>query len=113
MFSNPNNTNRRKRRSFFLLFIPVLFFVFTAIVMLLWNAVLPGVLHVNPLTYWQAAGLLVLCRILFGSFRFGGGPPRRFDGPPAHLKDKWMNMTDEEKRKFREEWKKRCDQRKQ
>ncbi|MEJ7823216.1 MAG: hypothetical protein WKF85_12900 [Chitinophagaceae bacterium] len=113
MFPNRNNTNRRKRRFFFLFFIPFLFLVFTSIVMLLWNAILPAVLHINTLTFWQAAGLLVLCRILFGGFKFWSGSPRRFGGPPAHLKDKWMNMTDEEKAKFREEWKKRCEQRKQ
>ncbi len=114
MFRNRNNINRRKKRFFFLFFIPVLFLVFTSIVMLLWNAILPVVLHVNTLTFWQAAGMLVLCRILFGGFRFGGGSPRhRFGGPPAHLKDKWTKMTDEEKTKFREEWKKRCDQRRQ
>jgi hypothetical protein len=113
MFRNRNNISRRKRKLLFLFFIPVLFFVFTSIVMFLWNAILPSVLHVNTLTFWQAAGLLVLCRLLFGSFRFLPGGPRRFSGPPAHLKDKWMNMSDEEKRKFREEWKKRCEQRKQ
>jgi hypothetical protein len=81
--------------------------------MLLWNATLPNLLHVNTLTYWQAAGLLALCRILFGGLRFGGRPYGKFGGPPSHLRDKWMNMTDEEKKKFREEWKKRCEQRKQ
>ena len=112
MFRNPNNTNRRKRRFFFLFFIPVLFLVFASIVMFLWNATLPAILNLNTITFWQAAGLLVLCRILFGGFRFGGSR-RGFGGPPAHLRDKWMNMTDEEKKKFREEWKKRCEQRKQ
>jgi hypothetical protein len=113
MFPNRNNINRRKRKFFFLFFFPVLFFVLTSIVMLLWNATLADVLNINTLSFWQAAGLLVLCRLLFGGFRFGGGPRRGFGGPPAHLRDKWMNMTDEEKTKFREEWKKRCDRRKQ
>ncbi len=113
MFPNRNNINRRKRKFFFLFFFPVLFFVLTSIVMLLWNAILPGLLNVSTLSFWQAAGLLALCRILFGGFRFGGGARHRFGGPPAHLRDKWMNMTDEEKTKFREEWKKRCDRRKQ
>ncbi|MBA2762501.1 MAG: hypothetical protein H0U39_11185 [Segetibacter sp.] len=113
MFRNRNNINRRKKRFFFLFFIPVLFLVFTSILMLLWNAILPAVLHVNTLTFWQAAGLLVLCRILFGGFKFWSGGTRRFGGRPSLLKDKWMKMTDEEKAKFREEWKKRCDQRRQ
>jgi len=85
--------------------------IFGAIVMLLWNAILPPVTHVNELTYWQAVGLLVLCRILFGGFRGrpgGFGPPGPWrHGPP--WRQKWMNMTDDEKAKFKEEWKRRCE----
>ncbi len=112
MLRNTNNTNRRRRRLFFFAFLAVLFFVLSAVVMQLWNNILPAVLHVNTVTYWQAAGLLLLCRILFRGFK-PGGYPHRFGGPPPHLKDKWMHMSDEEKIKFREEWKKRCEQRKQ
>ncbi len=44
------------------------------VVMLLWNAVMPAVLAgARVMDYWQALGLLVLCRILFGGFRGGGG----------------------------------------
>ena len=52
-------------------------------VMLLWNnivvRVIPGVRNLN---YWQALGLLVLCRILFGGFRGGFGPGFRPGRPP-------------------------------
>ena len=43
--------------------------VFSAIVMLLWNSILPSVLHVGTITFWQAAGLLLLAKLLFGGFR--------------------------------------------
>ena len=43
-----------------------LFVVFSLIVMLLWNAVMPELLGVGSLNYLQAAGILLLCRILFG-----------------------------------------------
>jgi hypothetical protein len=44
------------------------------IVMLLWNALVPGVFPgVRTLDYREALGLLVLSRILFGGFRGGGG----------------------------------------
>ena len=42
---------------------------FTAVVMLLWNSILPVVLHAGAITFWQAAGLLILARLLFGGFR--------------------------------------------
>jgi hypothetical protein len=102
---------RRRRRFFFFPLIPIAAALLLGlIVMLLWNAILPQVVNAAPLSYWQAVGLLVLCRILFGSF-FKGRP--QFNSRSgwrggAPWRSKWMNMSEEEKAKFREEWKKRC-----
>lgn len=103
-----------KRRFFF--FIPFMIaaavLVFGGLVMWLWNNILPPVLGVGMLTFWQAVGLLILCRILFGGFRGrpGGGP--RGGGPGwgkmRHLRHRWMNMSDEEREQFRSEWRERC-----
>jgi len=101
---------RRGRPPIFLLFFVVMLLLLSAVVMLLWNAILPPLLHVGNINYGQSVGLLVLCRILFGGFRFGG-PPRKSFGPSNHLRDKWMNMSDEEKAQFRSEWQKRCGKR--
>ena len=43
--------------------------LFSGLVMLLWNGILPAVLHVSAITLWQAAGILLLSKILFGGFR--------------------------------------------
>ena len=43
------------------------------IVMLLWNWLAPTLFGLNTITFWQAFGLLALCRILFGGFGGGGG----------------------------------------
>jgi Ca2+/H+ antiporter, TMEM165/GDT1 family len=83
--------------------------VFSGIVMLLWNALLPELFHFPVISFWQALGLLILTKLLFGGFR-GGGPGR------GRLKDKlkdkmnqrWMNMTPEEKEKFKQDWGRRC-----
>jgi len=65
------------------------------VVMLLWNAIVPGLfLGVRSLDYRQALGLLVLSRILFGGFRGRGGMPGR----------RWQrleNLTPEERARFR------------
>jgi hypothetical protein len=46
-----------------------------AVVRLLWNALLPPLFGWPAVTFWQALGLLVLCRILFGGMgRHCGGP---------------------------------------
>ncbi|HEY6046076.1 MAG TPA: hypothetical protein VIU65_05690, partial [Pyrinomonadaceae bacterium] len=46
--------------------------VFSAIggvvVMLLWNWLAPELFGLRTITFWQAFGLLALCRILFGGF---------------------------------------------
>ena len=102
-----------RKRLFFELpffFIPILL-VAGLIVMLLWNAILPAAVHASRLNYWQATGLLILCRILFGSFRGrpGGNRPDMFRrGPGPAWREKWKNMSDEDRVKFREEWKRRC-----
>ncbi|MEM1135868.1 MAG: hypothetical protein AAGI07_08500 [Bacteroidota bacterium] len=73
--------------------------------MALWNLILPEVLGVKFITYWQALGLLLLSRILFGGFRFGAwGNPYKSN----YRKRKWMKMSDEERARLRAEWKKRC-----
>ena len=99
---------KRRGRRFFFFFILAGLFAFAAIVMLLWNAILPDLLRVSPINYWQSLGLLVLCRILFGGFRFGshhrGRPPFANRG----FREKFMNMTEEERDTFNREWKERC-----
>jgi hypothetical protein len=43
------------------------------VVKLLWNGLLPALFGFPVITFWQAIGLLVLCRILFGGFGRHGG----------------------------------------
>src|SRR2546422_9255661 len=55
--------------------------IFTAIggglVMLLWNWLAPALFGLRLITFWQAIGLLALCRILFGGFGLGSGGERQ------------------------------------
>lgn len=87
------------------LLIPLFVIAFLAlagtIVMLLWNNVLTVVLHVQAINFWQAAGILVLCRILFGGFKGPGGPGRW----RGRMFEKWEEMSPEERERFRERWK--------
>ena len=80
-------------------------FVFGSIVMLLWNALMPVIFHLPLISFWQALGLLILTKILFGGFR-GGGP--RAQWKKDKLKDAWKNMTPEQKEKLKSEWGRRC-----
>ena len=76
--------------------------LFTYAVYALWNGVLVDVLGVKVITYWQALGLLVLSKILFGGFPGRGGRC----GPPwrKHMRSKhWESLTPEQREKMREE----------
>ncbi|OIQ15799.1 MAG: hypothetical protein BM557_10890 [Flavobacterium sp. MedPE-SWcel] len=58
----------------FMLFVPLiigLIFGISALVMWLWNAILPDLIGVNEVGYWQAMGLLLLSKILFGGLGSG------------------------------------------
>jgi len=104
--------NRKKRKLFSLFIIPLVFLALAGIVMMLWNSILPDVIHATVINYWQALGLLVLSRILFGGFGFHRG--ERDHHPFARsgeMRKKWAQMTEEEKQKFREEYKARCEHR--
>jgi hypothetical protein len=75
-------------------------------VMWLWNAILPQVVGVQPIDFWQALGLFVLCRILFGGFKGGGGG--RHGQRMRWRRERWMNMSAEERAQMREQWQARC-----
>ena len=48
-------------------------FIGGEVVRLLWNWLLPPLFGWRQIAFWQALGLLALCRILFGGFGFHGG----------------------------------------
>ena len=49
--------------------------VFGLILMSLWNWLAPAVFGVRTITFWQAVGILILSKMLFGGF--GGRPGHR------------------------------------
>lgn len=74
-------------------------FIGGEIVMRLWNWLLPGLFGWRLITFWQALGLVVLCRILFG--RFGGRGFGRSNFR-RRMSERWGKMTPEERDKLRE-----------
>ena len=73
--------------------------VFSFIVMQLWNWIVPPVVGWHPITFWQALGLLVLSKILFGGFRGGLGRHMHWR---RRMMERWEQMTPEEREKLRE-----------
>lgn len=75
---------------------------FSAVVMLLWNWLLPALTGVKTISFLQATGLLVLARVLFGGWG-GGFLMRAHEHAHLHhnaIHEKWMNMSPEERKEF-------------
>ena len=85
--------------------IPVFLLVFVIvlalmgwIVMSLWNYLLPALFGWKLIGFWQAVGLIVLCKLLFGGFRGPRGGRAHWRG---RMRERWEQMTPEEREKFR------------
>ena len=71
----------------------------------LWNWLLPVLFGWPRITFWQAVGLLALCRILFGGFGGRGFARSRFR---RRMEERWEHMTPEERERFRRGIRARC-----
>lgn len=93
----------------FRFFIPLIVLGVVALLALavygLWNSVLTDVLGVKTVTYWQALGIFVLAKILFG-FPKRGGP---FGSPWRHrmMMKRWESLTPEQREQMRQEMRQR------
>jgi hypothetical protein len=91
-----------RRGPFIFLFILAGIFGLSAIVMFLWNEIMPSLVHASYISYWHAMGLLAMCRILFGGIKFGGRGYYR-----QRWNSKWQNMSPEEKAAMKEKMRER------
>ena len=77
---------------------------FSTATMFLWNWLMPAIFGLTAICFWQALGLLVICRILFG----GMGGMHHFIGMHHFgrmrhhnlIREKWLKMTPEEQKEF-------------
>jgi hypothetical protein len=94
----------RRRRLIFIapfaiLAILVLIFIGGELVLHLWNWLLPPLFGWRQITFWQALGILVLCRILFGGLGRHGSYRPSFR---RRMEARCKNMTPEERERFRQ-----------
>lgn len=102
-----------------MIFIPFFFVGMAAlviwVVMLLWNWLMPMLFDLSCITFWEAAGILLLSKILFGGF--GGSKHKchcqqnRTGGWKDKFKHKWGHLSDEDKQKWEAKFAKKmgCD----
>jgi hypothetical protein len=87
----------------FALFGLVLAGVMGLVILVLWNALMPGIFGLPAIGFWQALGLFLLSRLLFGRF---GGWGRRLHR--ARFVKGWNDLTPEERQRFRQAMGSRC-----
>jgi hypothetical protein len=80
--------------------------VFGAVVEHLWNWLIPAIIGWHAITFWQAVGILLLSKILFGGFRGRGGMHWRH-----RMGERWEKMSPEEREKFTRAMRGRCGHR--
>jgi hypothetical protein len=99
------------RRKLFLIgplaIVAILLFAFIGVelVLHLWNWLLPPLFGWRLITFWQAFGILALCRILFGGHGWPGHGRSHFR---RRMRERWDRMTPEEREKFRHGMRGRC-----
>ncbi len=74
------------------------------IVQQLWNWLLPGLFAWPRISFWQALGILALCRILFG----GVGRRGFYPGMRRRMAERWERLSPEERERFRQGVRGRC-----
>lgn len=102
------NMQNRKKLLLIPLGVAALLALISYVVMQLWNNLLPDIIHVSAINYWQAMGIFVLCKILFG-FGKGGGGGAPWMRRKQMMNERFRNMSIEEREAFKQQWKDRCN----
>src|ERR1700722_19974000 len=97
----------------FLFFGALLVSVFGWVTMFTWNYVMPHIFGLPFINYWEALALLILARLLFwrgGGWHRGGGHGwhEHAHGWKGRMKERWENMTPEQRERVKSYWKNRC-----
>jgi len=96
--------SRFPRFILFLLFVFAVLVPLGFIIMALWNNILAVIFPIAMINFWQALGIFLLSRILFGGFPgkpgwAGRGHNRR---EMEEMRNKWFNMSPEERQHFKQ-----------
>jgi uncharacterized membrane protein YraQ (UPF0718 family) len=81
--------------------------IFGYFVMLLWNHLMPEIFGLREITFWQGSGLVIMCRLLFGTCSYGKygehAHPYHNEKKRNEHQNWWDNEGKEELKKYIEE----------
>ncbi len=81
-------------------------FLFGYFVMLLWNWLMPALFGLAVINYWQAFGIIILARLIFGTLGGHKNHENKPPKPPFRNKHFWKNGPDFRKwRHYDKYWK--------
>ena len=103
---------------FLFVLVPVAFITLGAVITMgLWNWLLPSLFGLATITFWQAAGIIVLARILFGwkgfhrhgwsghgHFAYAGHCHPHATHHKEWMHRRWENLSPEQKEKIKQRW---------
>lgn len=103
--------NYKAKRPLGLLIFVAVFAAFAVVVMLLWNWLMPAIFGLVTITFWQSAGLVLLCRLLLGGFgKMGPGQHAMFAHKHHHhrrspaelrqMRERFRKMSNDERREY-------------
>lgn len=99
-----------KKIGLIIVLVPLFVFAFGFVVMMLWNYTMPAIFGLTTITFWQAISLTILAKILFGGFG-GGKGYKQSHSRGDYWKQRWENMSEEERRQYKSRWQNWCDTR--
>ncbi|MEE4197284.1 MAG: hypothetical protein V2I54_06540 [Bacteroidales bacterium] len=65
--------------------------IFGYFVMLLWNWLMPMLFNLTTITFWQAVGIVILARLIFGGFKHGKSDTEKHKPMKEHFFDRWKD----------------------
>lgn len=93
----------KHKKYLLVLIIPLAIAGLTTIVMLLWDAVIPDLFGSKSISFWQAMGLLLLCKILFGGFHCKGHGKHKHGHRKKSCRDNYFENWKQQCKKHKEE----------
>lgn len=91
---------KKKNKVWFALMFLAIVAVAILVVMLLWNWLIPSIIGWSAINYWEAAGLLLLSKLLFGGFGRHHRGWRRHSRGRKHM----HHLSKEEKQELLQRW---------
>jgi len=68
--------------------------IFTIVVLLLWNWLMPAIFNLPKIDFWQSLGILIFSKILFGGMQHGSSHFHK------HNREKYMKDRFQEKMEY-------------